>query len=38
MAQRIGFVTELSNGEFVSFFVGSIRFQNTEITIHGLKH
>jgi hypothetical protein len=22
----------------VSFFVGSIRFQNTEVNVHGLKH
>jgi hypothetical protein len=38
MARHIGFVTELPKGEFVSFFVGSIRFQNTEVTVHGLKH
>jgi hypothetical protein len=38
MAQHIGFVTELPNGEFVSFFVGLIRFQNAEATVHGLKH
>jgi hypothetical protein len=30
----MGFVTELSKGEFVSFFVSIIQFQNTEATIH----
>jgi hypothetical protein len=33
----LGFVTELPKGGLVSFFVDSIRFQNAEATVHGLK-
>jgi hypothetical protein len=38
MPQHIGFITKLPKGEFVSIFVGLIWFQNSETTIHGMKH
>ena len=38
MVRHIVFVTELPKGEFVSIFVGFIRFENVEATVYGLKH